>query len=378
MKTRRIIYILEAYKSAHGGVANIYEHVEILADNGFNAFVCLPQKPVVDFYRSDAPLIIHGGNITIEKGDIFVIPEGILNYVNALRGMPCKRFMFCQNHYYLPFSDNPSLGISEFPVHEVIVSSETLRSFFQQVYGLPNLPLIPCAIDTDIFSNKGRKRRQIAYMPRKLRKESAFIKATFSRIYKEYAEIPWIAIDDVERLEVAKIMAESEIFLSLSDKDSLGLPPLEAMASGCLVAGFHGDGGREYMTQNNGWWAESGDWKACVNGIASALRLLESGGQQLEEMKRHIAATVEGYSRTRMKEELLKFWGQEIIKPYTYEIAGETVGIQTLPIIDSHLFQIDQDRGQKNRERSRRAHSTKHFYLLRGLFNTVRQFIQNK
>ena len=72
------------------------------------------------------------------------------------------------------------------------------------------------------------------------------------------------------------------------------------------------------MTRDNGWWAESGDWRVCVDGIASAIRMVDSGGGQLEEMKRQTAATVKTYSRTRMKTALLKFWGQEVLKPYTW------------------------------------------------------------
>ena len=52
---------------------------------------------------------------------------------------------------------------------------------------------------------------------------------------------------------------------------------------------------------------------------------------------------------------------------YTDKMVGETVRIQTPVIINSHLFQIAQDRRQKNRERNRGVGSTKHFYLLRGL-----------
>jgi glycosyltransferase involved in cell wall biosynthesis len=36
-------------------------------------------------------------------------------------------------------------------------------------------------------------------------------------------------------------------FLTLSPAEGFGLPPLEAMASGCCVVGFHGNGGLEYM-----------------------------------------------------------------------------------------------------------------------------------
>ena len=317
MKNRRIIFILEPFEFPLGGVGVIYDHAEILSLNGFNAFVALSKKPSIDFYNSKAPLII-GNDITYQEGDIYVIPEGFLGHMQALRHSPAKKIMFCQNQYYMPFSDNPLLGFSEFPVDGVIASSQSIRSFLKQVYGLSNVPLIPCSIDTLLYSSSIKK-KQIAFMPRKLRDDAAFICATFKRIYKQYADIPWVAIDNMDRNSAAEIMNSSELFLSLSHKDSFGLPPLEAMASGCLVAGYHGDGGREYMNKKNGWWAENGDWLACVNGLASALDLIDTGGFKLNQIKEQMKITVERYSRDKMQEKLISYWTEEVKTPYTKE-----------------------------------------------------------
>ncbi len=316
MKNRRIIYILLPFAFPAGGVAVIYEHVEILSRHGFRAFVALPEKPAVDFYQTKAPLLIHHGNLNVQPGDIYVIPEDFRDYMEALRNVPARKIMFCQNQYYLPFSDNPSAGFAEYHVDGLIVSSESLRNFFGDVYAMHDVPLIPCAVDTGLFSAKPHKVRQIAYMPRKLPAEAAFIEATFKRMYKEYAEIPWVSISNKTRREAAGILGISEVFLSLSHKDSFGLPPLEAMACGCLVAGFHGDGGREYMNDRNGWWAETGDWLGAVRGLAKALKLAEKGGGQLEELRGEMARTVGRYSTERMQRELLGFWEQEIRTPF--------------------------------------------------------------
>ena len=295
-----------------GGVATIYRHAEILADNGIAAFVALAQKPAVDFDSSGAPLILHGGQMLPQPGDVFVIPECGPRYVRALEAVPVKRIMFCQNQYYLPFREPPGSGASEFGVHTIVASSEAVRTYFRDVYGIADMPLIPYAIDPTAFSTTTVKRRQIAFMPRKLGQEVPFLKATFRRRHRRHADAPWIPINNVTQRQAADVMAESAVFLSLSHKESFGLPPLEAMASGCLVAGFHGDGGREYMTADNGWWAETGDWKACVDGLAAAFNLLESGGPALAARREAMATTVARYSPARLETALLAFWSKEL------------------------------------------------------------------
>lgn len=316
MIDRRIIFILEPFTSPYGGVGVIYRHAEILADSGIPVFVALSQKPVVDFYNTRAPLMIHGGEIKFELGDVVVIPEGIPKWMRTLESAPIKRIMFCQNQYYLPFTDNPKAGFAEFAVNGVIASSEAVRAFFKEVYNLADVPVIPYAIDPTMYFAKPAKRRQIVFMPRKLKYDAAFIRAAFSRKYVRYADVPWVAIDMKTQHEAAEIMAESDIFLSLSHQESFGLPPLEAMACGCLVAGFHGDGGREYMTSENGWWAETGDWQACVDGLAGALDLLQTGGSALVDRRKAMASTVDQYSPARMKEALLTFWRNELATPF--------------------------------------------------------------
>jgi len=313
---RRIIYVLKPFLLPFGGVAVIHDHVQILSQNGFQAFIALPKPPPNDFYNSTAPTIIHNGAMDFREGDIYVIPEGFSDYMQALKNAPVRKVMFCQNQYYLPFSSNPHLGPSEYFVDNIIVSSEAIRNFMKEVYGISDVPLIPCAIDTKLFFSSPKKLRQITFVPRKLKTDAIFIEAIFKRMYKEYSDIPWVPIEGMTRQNAAKIMRESEVFLSLSNRDSFGLPPLEAMASGCLVAGFHGDGGKEYISQDNGWWVESGDLISCAKGIASAFRLLDEGGEKLTRIKSEMSLTVNKYSPDRMKQELLKFWEEEIKTPF--------------------------------------------------------------
>jgi glycosyltransferase involved in cell wall biosynthesis len=56
---------------------------------------------------------------------------------------------------------------------------------------------------------------------------------------------------------------------------------LEAMASGCLCAGFTGIGGDEYATPDNGFWAPEDDCEAAADALAEAAAVAAEGGAEL-------------------------------------------------------------------------------------------------
>ena len=314
MSDKRIIYVMHPFDVPFGGVANIYRHVEVLHGHGMPAFVALPRLPVRDFYGSTAPILLYSGKLRdhVRAGDVLVIPEGFASVASELAGTAARRLMFCQNQHYLPFSPDPRRGFAEFCVDGVIASSRAISDFFRDIYGLADVAVLPYAIDSARFGAAAQKKRQIAYMPRKLRGEVAFMMATFKRRHQRHAEIPWIDIDNVSQAESARLLGESAVFLSLSHRESFGLPPLEAMACSCLVAGFDGGGGREYATPGNGWWAEQGDWKGAIDGLAAAFDLLDGGGPDLLARQRAAEATVRRYSPARLESELLAFWTTEL------------------------------------------------------------------
>jgi hypothetical protein len=72
-------------------------------------------------------------------------------------------------------------GIAEFGMHRVIASAEAVHDFFPDIYAIPDLPLLPCAVDPGRFRPAARKKRQIALMPRKLKADAPFIEAIFRR-----------------------------------------------------------------------------------------------------------------------------------------------------------------------------------------------------
>jgi glycosyltransferase involved in cell wall biosynthesis len=117
------------------------------------------------------------------------------------------------------------------------------------------------------------KKQQIAFMPRKRPNEAKQLQQWFAALCPQWAHVPWVEVDGMSRPQVAQTLAESLVFVSLSKDEGLGLPPLEAMAAGCLVAGFTGGGGQEYATPVNGLWVGEAQLPELALAIASLLAM---------------------------------------------------------------------------------------------------------
>ena len=96
--------------------------------------------------------------------------------------------------------------------------------------------------------------------------------------------------------------------------EGFGLPPIEAMASGCVIAGLVADGGRDYATEANGFWQMTDDHMGLVDGIAAALDQTETedGRRARRDMLQAGAATAAQYSLSSMEEDLLAFWTVQV------------------------------------------------------------------
>ena len=91
----------------------------------------------------------------------------------------------------------------------------------------------------------------------------------------------------------------------MSRLEGFGLPPLEAMASGCLVVGFTGFGGLEYATKENGFWCGEDDLVTCACTLATAVRLVREQHPLVEQTVAAALQTAAAYSSLRQEQELL-------------------------------------------------------------------------
>lgn len=308
-KGRRIIYLSRHFGYPLGGVRIAHHHVSILRRNGFNALIMLVSDRKDDFFSADVPVEFLGPDTAFHTSDIIVIPEPWDTLLERFSRLPVRKLVFCQNHFYLYHGLNGRWSYDEFGVDRVFCCSEVIADYFETVFQRSDVAVVHNGIDQRLF-RPGAKRRQIAYMPRKMQIEARFVKETYRRMHPDQATVPWVPISGVPETEVARLLGESAVFLALGRMEGFGLPPVEAMAAGCIVVGFTGDGGRAFATDRNGYWCAPDDWFGCAAGLAEAIAAFDrDGGQAMVTAGR---ATAAEYSLDRMEREVVAFWDAEV------------------------------------------------------------------
>ena len=314
MSTRRILYLSKNFGFPLGGVRIAHHHVEMLRRNGHNASILLTTRETKGFFDTSVKTLHLDADFRARPDDVFVVPEPWNDMLLKLKPVKGRTIVFCQNHFYVHHGLGSASTYADLGVSTVFCCGDVIARYLLDVVGEPRAPIVHNGVDTALFKSAAIKARQIAYMPRKMAKEAIHIKATFQRLYPRWASVPWVPIEGVAEAEVARIMGESEVFLTLGRMEGLGLPPLEAMAAETLVVGFTGDGGAEFATPENGWWAAPDDWMGCAAGLNEALTLCADDPAAAAGRRAQSLETVSRYTLDQMERELLAFWNTELVR----------------------------------------------------------------
>ena len=309
-KRARILYLNHDSIAPSGGVKAIYHHVSHLVKNGYPAFVVHNKTGFSpSWMKCKVPTLYIEEDFRVFPNDIVVIPEDYRAALDAFRNIHVRKYVFCQNHFYIFKGLLKERGWEDFGISGVFCSSEIISGFVRFVFGYDEVPIVHYAIPLEPFKPR-EKRFQIAYMPRKRAPEIDFIKNLFNRVYPEYKEISWICIDKVEEEKAAQILGESAIFLSTSLYEGFGLPPVEAMACGCIVVGFHGYGGLEYAREENGFWCEEGNIIECAKTLGRVLSIFDNDHERIDSIRQQALKTAVEYTPDRQEKDLIDFWGK--------------------------------------------------------------------
>jgi hypothetical protein len=302
----RIVYLSWPAGEISGGIKAAFQHVEILRDAGIEAVVATEDGRAPGWFTTTAPVFTLEA---IGSRDVLVFPENHAGLLERYAGAPVPKLVFCQNPYQVHRGLGQRASYADHGVSALLVPSHTLVQFCRRRF--PGLPVhyTPFFIDHARFTAPARKQLQIACAPRKRPLEAGAILDLFRATYPQYAGIGWQLLQGASEALVAQVLGQSAVYLSLARLEAHAMSTLEAMASGCVVAGFTGNaGGSDSATTANGFWAAEDDIVGCVDRLAQAVALAAAGGPAYLQVVQAGLQTAHAFRREEAARVLVAFW----------------------------------------------------------------------
>ena len=244
--------------------------------------------------------------MALRGNDILVVPEFMLSL--AQEAFPTSRkIILVQNpfSYLTTFDDTRQRGID--PYAGVLLSLGVSQMCLEAIRltGAGPDALVTVGPDFGIFEYRSDKKMQIAYMPRKRRAEARVVIEALRRGGKVNG-FDIVEVEGKPQASVARILSESMFFISFLKRESLGFPAMEAMASGCVVVGYTGTGGREYFDAETGIPVAEDDTAALVRAVEDSVEAYRADPRIFDELRRRAAGRVtERYAASQTTETLL-------------------------------------------------------------------------
>lgn len=279
-----IVYLLPVNKKPVGGAKLIYQHSEIINKIKFNQI----SSQILNIKKSKTSKILNSlkkklnlldknkfgwnyDDLTTDKSfipskiwinnkiskkqdmnfnannDFIIIPEILAHLADDLFiKKKIKYAIFAMGAYALnSHSDYEKIKRSYFNAEFILTISNDTNNCLTHIF--PDLKKKILKLILSIDSKKfklNKKKNLITYMPRKLPSDSHILNFFLKQILPNNWEI--MSLNNLDEKKLLFNLSISKIFLSFSDLEGFGLPPLEAALAGNKVIGYTGEGGKEY------------------------------------------------------------------------------------------------------------------------------------
>jgi len=295
-----------------GGIKQTYRHVDVLNANGFDACIVHRQKDFkIKWFDHDTRVMYEPAPVK-KSIDVGVFPE-IWGPNISKWGKNIRHVIRNQNWYYtfLAFGPDENAAPSYLDPNVIgtIVVSDDSKQYLEFAFPGVHVYRIRYSINPKLFYPQ-QKKKQICYMPRKNPEDA---NALICTLRTRGALKGWnvVLIDKVPETQAAAIMRESAIFLSFGHPEGFGLPPAEAMLCHCIVAGYTGHGGDEFMKPDFCFPVKFGETRQYIETVEQILKQYDQNPTAFAAMTHQAASFIaENYSEARERESILSCWNR--------------------------------------------------------------------
>ena len=346
----RTYFFLPPVRQAAGGITVIRRMAAFLAASGREVHLVPRETPGQGAGWTPCEAwtdtsVVPWEQLSLRKDDLWVVPEGWVNALSPGLNAGAHCLVYVQNWAYLLSALPQGVSWRKLPVEFLAVSDPVARFVAATTGKTP--PVLRPGIDTSLFKgpegkSESTEHPRIAWMPRKNKALGRQIQETFKHLDEDLAaRCEWVEIAGLTAQGVAEALASSHIFLATGFPEGCPLPPLEAMACGCLPVGFMGFGGADYMRQalpappagdidpaslspffapwwplrsvswgGNGLWSADADILGAALNLKTAATWVLAGHPLLSATLANARATAAAYALDVQRKNVLDLWSR--------------------------------------------------------------------
>jgi len=245
-----VYYLTPHLDRPSGGVRVLYRHVDTLNAMGIPAAVLHAREGFRCTWFENDTRIVYPRDLVLSAQDVLVVPE---YYGVGLSALPpgVRVVVFNQNAYRtfdaLPPGVPAGAPYAGLPALTALMTVSVDNKRFLEL-AFPDLPVHLCrpVVDRAVFhpGPDEPRDRVLGYVRAHRAREALALERVMA------ARLPdWTVLgtSGVSERDIAELMRRCSVFVSFSELEGFGLPPAEAMASGCSVVGYTGGGGDEFF-----------------------------------------------------------------------------------------------------------------------------------
>jgi len=305
---------------AYGGVKQLYRHVDALNKSGMDSCIVHKQAGFRCTWFHNQTRVISQDEMEAAIGgnDYLVFPEiygpNVTDYLPEIR-----KVIFNQNSHYTFSRHSTDARDLKTPylhpsVVATIVVSEHDTACLEYLFPRMNVFRVRYGLNDALFHYGADKQPQIAFMARKLPDDVLQV-INQLKFRGALSGFELVEIRDRTEEEVAAILRRAMLFLSFSDRESFGLPPAEAMACGCIVVGYHGNGGREFLREPYAYPVDATNLLQFGRTVERVLTLYRQNPESLREQGRFASEFIlREYSMPHEEDDVPRTW-ERIMEP---------------------------------------------------------------
>jgi len=271
-------FTLDTLGNPVAGVANIYEHVKVLNELGYKAYIMHEKDNykvrgdetsmgindwLGEEYAKLPHISIEAQQLSVTPADYIIIPEIFANVMDQVKQFPCKKVVFCQSYdYLLELLPIGKKWNNDFGFNDVITTSERQANYVKSLFHGINTHIVPVGI-ADYFKPSEKPKIPVVTIVTRNHGDAKKIANAFYLQFPIYKFVTFKELRGITKTQFAEELGKSCLAVWIDNPSGFGTFPLEAMQSGTPVIGLIPNMVPEWMEGLN----EGGDITLKNNGV---------------------------------------------------------------------------------------------------------------